>query len=485
MRLVLLLCVMSGCASVPPPIEVSISPVGADTRDDLVVTVQGSSLAEIKWYLDDEWVRDVQGDRVPASFTERGQTWRVQAVVTVDGGTSEANQTLTIANAPPVVDVTLGPAEPESSDALVVAAVARDADGDDLSTAYSWYRDDQLQDDLNDDRVPADRIARGETWRVEVLSSDGESTSAPASAQVSVLNGAPVLVSGGVTPEAPHRGEAITGWAEVEDPDGDGLTLRWDWYIGEQRVQSGESNTLQPGIHERGDRVRAVVVATDGLGKGEQYTVGEAIVRNSSPSTPIVRIVPAEPKPGEALRCELALDVFDPDGDPIQGYDVDWQVDGLTVSGTKGSLENDTIPAGRTLGEERWSCAVRASDGETWGAFGSASVEIAADGFSSAFVVAGRTVRCASVVDTANASTCEGITVDGKRFPNGIRCGLGWSAQASPWTDHGDLCSLITGSTAFQADYQCSTNADRVTWVSGAWGTRADNGYTESLQCYR
>jgi len=470
---------------VPPPIEVSISPAGADTRDDLVVNVEGSALAEIRWFVDGEWVREIQGDRVPASFTERGQTWRAQAVVTVDGGSSEANQTITIANAPPVVDVSLGPAEPESSDALVVAAVARDADGDDLSVGYTWFRDDQLQPDLGEDRVPADRIGRGETWRVEVVSSDGISNSAPSSAEVSVLNGAPVLLSGGVTPQAPNRSEAITAWADIEDPDGDPFELRWDWYIGEQRVQSGGSATLEPGTHERGDRVRAVVTATDGSGKGMPYTVGEAVVRNSSPSTPIVRIVPAEPTPGETLRCELALDVFDPDGDPIQDYDVDWQVDGLAASGIRTNLDNDTIPAGRTLGDETWSCAVRAWDGDDWSAFGATSVEIASNGFSTSFVLAGRTIRCASVVDTANASTCEGITVDGQRFPNGIRCGLGWSAQASPWTDHGDLCSRITGSTAFQADYQCSTIADRVTWVGGAWGVRSDNGYTQSLRCYR
>ena len=485
MRIPAALALCVSCASVPPPITVRIGPAGADTRDDLVATVEGSTAASLRWFVDDEEVPELTGDRVPASFTARGQVWQVEARVDVDGGSSAATDVQIIENAAPTVVLSMAPQEPQSSDALVVAALARDADADELTVRYRWWRDEVFVPNLVGDRVDADQIRRGERWKVEVVATDGVDQSTPATAEVLVSNGGPVVVDGGVSPQSPRADQAITGWVSVEDPDGDTATIRWDWYVGEERVQTSESPRLEPGPYQRGDTVRAVVVATDGLGKAEPTIIGDVVVRNAPPLAPSVVLSPTEPLAGEALRCAPAATPADLDGDAITGWQFAWTRDGATFSGaTTTSLPGDTIPAGTSGGDEDWVCAIRASDGTDWSGWGSAAVTTEEAGFAPTMVVAGRTVTCGKVTNDAVSTTCEDLTINGKAFPNGLSCGLGWSASASPWTDHADFCQQITGNTTFQAYYQCNTTQDRITWVAGAWGSRTDNGYTRSLECY-
>lgn len=485
MRILAIVALCVSCASVPPPITVRIGPAGADTRDDLVATVEGSKAGSLRWFVDDEEVAELTGDRVPASFTARGQVWQVEARVEVDGGSWTASDVQIIENAAPTVILSMAPREPQSSDALVVAALARDADADVLTVQYRWWRDDVLVPNLVGDRVDADQIRRGERWTVEVVASDGVDQSTPATAEVVVSNGGPVVVDGGISPQSPRADQTITGWVSVEDPDGDIASIRWDWYVGEARVQSGESPRLEPGPYKRGDTVRGVAVATDGRSKAESTIIGDVVVRNAPPLAPAVVLEPVDPAAGEALRCAPAATPADLDGDDITGWQFAWTKDGASFSGVATTeLPGDTIPAGTTGGDEDWVCAIRASDGTDWSGWGSAAVTTEDAGFASAMVVAGRTITCGKVSADTVSTTCEDLTVNGKAFPNGLSCGLGWSAAASPWTNHADFCKQITGNTAFQADYQCNTAQDRVTWVAGAWGSRVDNGYTRSLECY-
>ena len=170
---VTLVVLLAAACKAPTPIPVvSLGPDPADTRDDLVAQVENELLVGWTWEVDGE-PADVIGPRVPASMTTRGQVWTVTGSVSGETGVERDEASVTIRNARPAVTLELAPEAPSAGDALVVARVAWDADGDPLEVVTRWYRNGELQEDLTGDQVPAERTGRGETWTVEVAASDG------------------------------------------------------------------------------------------------------------------------------------------------------------------------------------------------------------------------------------------------------------------------------------------------------------------------
>lgn len=475
---VLVLAGLAACASPPPIPSLTLGPDPADTLDDLVVTEDNGLPVAFQWFRDDEPV-DVEGERVPASFTARGERWTVRATAWGEDTTHTVEAGLTIRNARPRVTIGLAPEVPEAGDPLAVAIAASDPDGDPLTTRIEWSVDGVEQGDLTGDRVPVDRTRRGQVWRVVVAANDGFAWSDEVVEEVTIEDAPPELLSASLTPEQPVVTDTLIAEAVVVDPDGDATALAWTWIVAGETVQKGSSPTLAPGPFVRGDLVEARL----GINGGEPVTVGRVTVRNSPPARPPVQIT-AEPEAGEPLRCIVPFEPSDADGDSITAYDIDWSRDGVPWAGATTTVHaGDTVPAGITAGEQLWRCTVRASDGTDWGEVNSASVEVDYAGFGASQTVAGRTLTCASITNTIAGTTCNGLRVEGQAFPNGLTCTTGWSSEASPWTSHADLCELVTGNRSFRANYTCGVLDERVTFAGGLWGSRDDNGLTEDLEC--
>jgi hypothetical protein len=162
-----LLAALAACGG-DAGVTVSIAPAEPTTVDDLVATVTGADHAELVWRRDDELVG--KGASVSAALTAKHETWTVQVV---RGPVVVAEASVVVANAPPEVDVTLEP-DARRGEKLDADVEVHDADGDEVTVTWLWYRDGALQDGLDDDDVPGAELFEGESWEVEVVADDGE-----------------------------------------------------------------------------------------------------------------------------------------------------------------------------------------------------------------------------------------------------------------------------------------------------------------------
>ncbi|GAG84447.1 unnamed protein product, partial [marine sediment metagenome] len=155
----------------PPSIDsVEITPDPAYSDDELAATPSGwndpdGDAEGYHWQWqkkqDDQW-QDIDGaitDTLGSDNFVKGDQIRV--LCTPWDGTEEGEaktDQITISNtAPTQPTVDLAPDSPKTSDELTVSASgSQDADGDEVSYSYKWYKDDQHQSDYDDETtIPA------------------------------------------------------------------------------------------------------------------------------------------------------------------------------------------------------------------------------------------------------------------------------------------------------------------------------------------
>ena len=106
----------------------------------------------------------------------------------------------------------------ESGQDVSVIAHAVDPDGDEVTLSYSWRVNGDITDETN--RVfDTSRLAQGDTVQVQVIASDGRSSSEPVDGPALVVqNGVPRIVS---QPDAPGTDGVFRYQVRAEDPDGE------------------------------------------------------------------------------------------------------------------------------------------------------------------------------------------------------------------------------------------------------------------------
>jgi len=230
---------------------------------------------------------------------------------------------------PGVPRVAIGPATPRSTDDLVAEVTNLDT-LDDPALSWAWTVDGEPTE-IEAATVPADQTARDQVWRVVVSADDG-STTRRAEASVVVQNGVPAVEVVTLTPDAPHRDDALTcdfaGWA---DPDGDAEAVAWRWRVerdGTERSISGDAATRDALDLLPGDLVSCAATPIDAYDTGVEVASPPATIANRAPTIEDARVVgPAAI--GELLTCELD-DVDDPDGDLLT-LTWRWAVDGTAI----------------------------------------------------------------------------------------------------------------------------------------------------------
>lgn len=255
----------------------------------------------------------------------------------------------------PVVE--LSPAVPTTVDDLrvVVLADAADPDGDAVTYRYVWFRNGALVEDQVGDTVPADVTAKGDTWRVVVVATDGSFDGTPAEAEATVINSAPAATVA-VTPASPLTDDALVADAYAEDADGDTVTFTYVWSV--DGVDAGYSGpSIAAEATTRGETWRVTVTPDDGEEQGEPVSF-DVTVGNSPPALASVTLEPAEVRAGIEVAC-VPSGWADADGDP-EGYSYAWTRNGGYVGGTatlSGSVAGDTL-----------ACTVTPNDGTDDGA---------------------------------------------------------------------------------------------------------------------
>ncbi|MEW5853881.1 MAG: FG-GAP-like repeat-containing protein [Myxococcota bacterium] len=304
---------------------------------------------------------------VPAAMMKKNERWRVE-VVAFDGeeeGPAVWAEAVVINTPPraPVLAVT--PREPLTTNTLTCAVTspAQDVDGDVVTYRTRWLRNGQPVPLVDGDRLSPEATHRGEKWSCTAAAHDGEALGAWGNAgEVTVLNTAPQAPQVGVVPRAPKVGEPLSCRvaSEARDHDGDPPRYTFRWEKNGRPVAKLDGALEVPGAEvRRGDRWGCWAQAADDARSGEPGPRTEVAVGNTPPSAPVVEVLPASPRPGDPLRCEVRQVSVDPDGDRVS-YRVVWEKDGVQQSfaSTEVQVAGRLVMAGQT-----WRCILTASDG--------------------------------------------------------------------------------------------------------------------------
>jgi hypothetical protein len=266
-----------------------------------------------------------------------------------------------MANRPPsAASVTLSPLDPTTDDDVTAdVAGVRDADGDRVDLRFSWSRDGVLDARYDAFKLPASATRRGELWRVTVTPFDATDQGGTVSADVVIGNTAPTITSIARTESEPTSGEPLGVSVVANDPDADRVSVDYVWYVNGAEVATTE--TLEPGVFERGDSVRVAVTPHDGLSDGETVLSDEFQIENSAPRVSVS--LPVDPDWTEEIVC--AIDMLDPDGDAVSAS-IAWFVAGEPFIGQRFRtvFDGDTISLHQPhyLGSH-FSCRVHYDDG--------------------------------------------------------------------------------------------------------------------------
>lgn len=258
---VLLMLSLAACGAGPVGGELVITPAEPNTLDEIVAEIAAEATAsnanreviyEWSWWKDGERQPGLDDPTLPASLTARGQEWSVQALP-FDGRRygEPLIASVEIGNAPPSARVTLEPLTPTSAHDLVATASGTDPDGDEVEFRYVWYRSGAIVQAATEPVLDAALTRRNQTWKVQVIPSDGLSQGRPAEAEVTIRNAPPSGGAVAIAPVEPFASddlicELVT---PAVDPDSDPIAYTFAWrrngaaYLGEtaRTVHDGDT----------------------------------------------------------------------------------------------------------------------------------------------------------------------------------------------------------------------------------------------------
>jgi len=370
----LVLAALLGAACNQPPTapQVAIEPAEPTTLDQLEAVI--ATPAEdpnddpvtytYAWFVNGTIVGDLDSSLVEADRTGRDQVWSVEVFASDgDDDSPVATAEVTILNSAPTVSVDLAPESPTTDQDLVATATTQDVDGDEVTLTWSWKRDG---DDagIDQDTVPASETASRQVWEVSVLASDGDLASEAAVASVTVDNTAPEVTSAALDPTElydadPGEESVVRVVWEGEDADDDDLSAQITWFVNGLQVEGNDDGTLDGRSFDKGARVSAQVVASDGLDTSDPVTTEDVVVLNSPPALASVSIDPSSLTESSTATC-VPAGWSDVDADP-PSYQYSWRVNGTEVgSGT--TLDGAAWDRGDSV-----TCVVTPFDGEDQG----------------------------------------------------------------------------------------------------------------------
>jgi len=168
---------------------------------------------------------------------------------------------------------------------------------------------------------------------------------------VAQANRPPTIKSAHITPTPVRLAQAATVLVEAEDPDGDSVTLRYQWLADGTPIPEQTGPTFIPKLLKRGDRVSVEVTPLDGKEAGQPFQTEAVEIGNTPPVVTSVTLEPNPAKVGDQFRA--VAEASDADKDEIL-YQYEWWRNGqpLAVQGatlpTEGFARDDSIVAGVT-----------------------------------------------------------------------------------------------------------------------------------------
>jgi hypothetical protein len=216
-----------------------------------------------------------------ANVTLSAQPHTLSLIVTDAAGNTCEDAVDVVSNgrpSTPVVAITPDPLSIFTDMRAEIVQESIDPEGGEVSYALRWILDDVPRADLVGATVPADQLARGQVWRVELTAQDDQGTTAELATDLAVVpDTAPGAVGIEITPAEPTQAQDLSCGVTTPatDPDpGDVVTYEFEWLL------DGLPTTLTGPVlsfleTEPGDAWTCVAWATDGTldGPAAQATV--------------------------------------------------------------------------------------------------------------------------------------------------------------------------------------------------------------------
>lgn len=355
----------------PAAPQVAVEPTEPTTLDTLIgsvsapaVDAEGDPLA-YRYSWSRNGVSGAGGGvSIDPNFTTKGDIWRLE-VFAHDGeweGEPGVAEVVIANSVPTTVSVGIAPSEPTTTDDLSASASGADVDGDTVTFTIAWNVSDVQRPEYDNLwTIPAVATQSGEVWTATIRPTDGESFGTASTISVAIDNAKPVVDRVVLYPFDPLANDNLAATAyDVSDPDGDAVSLTFDWYRDGTLVQSATLPDLTgyfvDGI-AKGEAWQVIVTPDDGIIQGEPVVSDVVVVGNTPPSIAGAQLSPDPGYEASTLRCE-PIEEYDPDGDAVV-FDAEWEVDGVSVGGSNTSLDGSYFSRGDSV-----VCSLIPSDGE-------------------------------------------------------------------------------------------------------------------------
>ena len=161
-----------------------------------------------------------------------------------------------------------------------------------------------------------------------------------------VGNGVPVVDSVTIAPAQPRTNDTLTAAVVAHDPDGDPLTLTYQWTRNGTDLAGATRVSLDlsvPGNGDRGDAIAVRVIASDGSLSSAPVTSPAVVILDTAPVASVT-LSPTAPTTNTVLVGTAS--VTDADGDPLMLTYV-WSVNGVVKQTTVTAASTDSFDLGR------------------------------------------------------------------------------------------------------------------------------------------
>lgn len=197
-----------------------ILPATPTAKDSLRAVFQcDSGRVVCRWEKDGQLLDGEVRESLAPSHLQKGSI----ITVIVENEGKRYSESITIGNIPPVVSQVSfkNPAIHRDVD-IELIVIGKDADDDDISFKYKWFRNGSQIDMIDGAMLPGDQFSRGDQISFQVIPFDGDNEGPPyEGSAITIPNAPPTFFS---TPPLKFLAEAYSYHAQAIDPDDDDIT---------------------------------------------------------------------------------------------------------------------------------------------------------------------------------------------------------------------------------------------------------------------
>ncbi|MFQ5947713.1 MAG: Ig-like domain-containing protein [Acidimicrobiia bacterium] len=268
--------------------------------------------------------------------------------------------TLDPTSAPTVLRGHIIPNLPTASSTLSVDLRAVDPMGKPVTFRYQWLVDGYAIAGGTRAQLPPGEFVRDQRVSVEVIPiAGGQEGPVWRASPVEIGNSAPQVRRVQIQPSPATRREPLRVSADVVDPDGDPVTVSYQWLRNGTPISGATGATLDPSHYRWKDWISVEIVATDGADSTRPLRSHAVDVLPAAPKF-VSRVAPTDWKDG---RFRYQAQAVHPDGNPLYYTLSEDAPRGMRINAESGLVEWEPRPS--QSGSFAFQVIVEDADGAT------------------------------------------------------------------------------------------------------------------------